>query len=58
MYKRIRGLKSVPVKYENQLINEGVITKVEAETLRSDYFEKLERQLEESYTFKPTVFPL
>lgn len=55
MYKKIRGQKSVPAKYEDQLVSENVLTKQEIDTFRKSYYTHLEGKLEASYTYKPQV---
>ncbi|KAJ3272834.1 putative 2-oxoglutarate dehydrogenase E1 component DHKTD1, mitochondrial, partial [Blyttiomyces sp. JEL0837] len=53
MYKAIRPRKTVPVLYEEKLLESGVVAKEEIETIRSTYFNKLDADLQASYTFKP-----
>ncbi|KNC96364.1 oxoglutarate dehydrogenase (succinyl-transferring), E1 component [Spizellomyces punctatus DAOM BR117] len=56
MYANIRGRKSVPRLYEEKLMNDKVLgDKQEIETLRTKYFEQLDRHLEDSYSFTPTA---
>ncbi|KAJ3050906.1 hypothetical protein HK097_008117 [Rhizophlyctis rosea] len=54
MYENIRKRKSVPVMYEEKLLAENVIPgKEEIDKLRTEYFAKLDKNLEESYDYKP-----
>ena len=55
MYKKIRGQKSVPAKYEDQLIEEGVVRREDIEGFRKSYYAALEGKLEASYSYKPQV---
>ncbi|KAI8818015.1 thiamine diphosphate-binding protein [Fimicolochytrium jonesii] len=56
MYKNIRSRTSVPKLYEEQLLAENVIQdKSHVDNLTKAYFEKLDKHLEESYTFQPTA---
>ncbi|KAI9095871.1 thiamine diphosphate-binding protein [Phlyctochytrium arcticum] len=56
MYKNIRGRKSVPRVYEEKLVAENVLAdKSELETLRTQYFDKLDKHLEESYSYQPVA---
>eukprot|EP00842_Homolaphlyctis_polyrhiza_P002407 jgi/Hompol1/3167/HPOL_006379-RA len=56
MYKKIRSLKTVPAKYEEQLIAEGVFqSRADVDAVRDWWFNELEKQLESSYTYKPEM---
>ncbi|KAI8926452.1 thiamine diphosphate-binding protein [Entophlyctis helioformis] len=56
MYKKIRSLKTVPAKYEEKMVEEGVFaSRDEVDGLRQYYFGELEKKLEESYTYKPEM---
>lgn len=56
MYKQIRALQTVPAKYEEKLLKEGVFTsKDEIQSFRDAYFKYLEEQLEASYNHKPVL---
>ena len=53
MYERIRSRSSVPEKYEQQLIQEGILTPEEAKSVRSDCWSTLDASLKKSTSFKP-----
>ncbi|KAI8841738.1 thiamine diphosphate-binding protein [Chytridium lagenaria] len=53
MYKTIRSRRSVPVLFEERLMAENVVTKQEIDELRTNYFAKLEKHLEDCYGFEP-----
>ncbi|KAJ3185915.1 hypothetical protein HDU85_000827 [Gaertneriomyces sp. JEL0708] len=54
MYKNIRGRKSVPKLYEEKLVKENVFAdRAEIDSLRADYFAKLDQDLQDSYKFFP-----
>ncbi|KAJ3016184.1 hypothetical protein HKX48_004167 [Thoreauomyces humboldtii] len=54
MYKNIRARPSVPKLYEQKLTAEGVVSDSAAiETMRTDYFNKLDKHLEASYNYTP-----
>ncbi|KAJ3043955.1 hypothetical protein HDV00_003482 [Rhizophlyctis rosea] len=54
MYDNIRKRKSVPVLYEEKLLSEKVIQDpAEITQFRTDYFQKLDKHLEESYEYRP-----
>ncbi|KAJ3318422.1 hypothetical protein HDV06_000498 [Boothiomyces sp. JEL0866] len=56
MYKKIRGQKSVPAKYEEQLLEENVFSsKHEIEDFRKGYYTALEEKLANSDSYKPDV---
>lgn len=56
MYKNIRARKSVPLLYEDQLLAEGVIkSRSEVEAFRKGCSDKLDKDLEESYSYKPVA---
>ncbi|KAJ3330342.1 hypothetical protein HDU91_003604, partial [Kappamyces sp. JEL0680] len=55
MYKKIRGQKSVPTKYEDQLKDEQVVTAAEVDEFRKNYYAALEVKLDASYSYKPEV---
>jgi probable 2-oxoglutarate dehydrogenase E1 component DHKTD1 len=55
MYQTIRGRKSVPRVYESTLLEKGVVKVEEIEAVRSEWTERLERSLKESYEYKPVV---
>ncbi|KAJ3115300.1 putative 2-oxoglutarate dehydrogenase E1 component DHKTD1, mitochondrial [Phlyctochytrium bullatum] len=55
MYKTIRSRRTVPVLFEERLKKDGVVTQEEIDTLRKSYFEKLDKHLEESYTYQPVA---
>lgn len=55
MYKQIRATKSVPQKYEDKVVKEGIFTRAEVDEFRDGYFKELEKQLEASYTHKPVL---
>ncbi|KAJ3399143.1 hypothetical protein HDU80_008229 [Chytriomyces hyalinus] len=53
MYKHIRGRRSVPKLFEQKLIEEGVVSQQEIDSIRDQYSAHLDQQLESSYTYKP-----
>ncbi|KAI0786303.1 dehydrogenase E1 and transketolase domain-containing protein 1 [Abortiporus biennis] len=57
MYEKIRSRRSVPSLYEEQLINEDILTPESASSLRSSYKTYLNEELSkaESYTPKPCM---
>ncbi|KZT24824.1 dehydrogenase E1 and transketolase domain-containing protein 1 [Neolentinus lepideus HHB14362 ss-1] len=55
MYRQIRSRKSVPQLYEDRLVDEGVISREEATTLRSSYKAHLDEQLSKVDDYVSTV---
>ncbi|KAH9272968.1 oxoglutarate dehydrogenase (succinyl-transferring), E1 component [Batrachochytrium salamandrivorans] len=56
MYKKIRSLKSVPSKYEDALLEQGVFeSRAEIDAVREWYSNELDKKLAESYDFKPEM---
>jgi probable 2-oxoglutarate dehydrogenase E1 component DHKTD1 len=55
MYNVIRDRKSVPVLYQDTLVNEGVVTQEQAELGRESYMQELVHHLESSYSYTPEV---
>ena len=55
MYKKIRGLQSVPKKYQVQLVTEKVMGEKEIEGFRDSYYSELEGKLEASSGYKPEI---
>lgn len=55
MYKKIRGIDSVPKKYQEQLESEKIVTADEVVAFRKSYYTHLEEKLASSYNFKPTI---
>ncbi|KAI9199524.1 thiamine diphosphate-binding protein [Polychytrium aggregatum] len=54
MYKNIRARKSVPILYEERLIDKGVIgSRAEVDEFRQRYFDELDADLNQSYNFQP-----
>ena len=53
MYKRIRQHPSVVSIYSERLDEEGVVTKSEAEQIKSDFWDMLETEFEASESFRP-----
>lgn len=58
MYQNIRTRKSVPVLYEDKLVNEEVITSEDIASLRSTYKAHLESELAKSESYSPSLSPL
>ncbi len=55
MYANIRSHKSVPRKYEDELVSQNVMSQSEIETIRNGYFEHLDECLKASYSHKPEL---
>lgn len=55
MYGAIKSRKSIPQKYEDSLIDAGIVTREEVDTLRKEYMQELIDCLESSYSFSPTL---
>jgi probable 2-oxoglutarate dehydrogenase E1 component DHKTD1 len=55
MYKKIRALQSVPVKYEEKLMKDGVISFEEVKWVRKEHYDFLESKLANSSDYKPSV---
>jgi probable 2-oxoglutarate dehydrogenase E1 component DHKTD1 len=56
MYKKIRNLKTVPVKYEEQLLHEKVVANAKVfDEQKDSYYKLLEESLEKSYSYQPRV---
>eukprot|EP00126_Sphaerothecum_destruens_P010028 Sdes_comp20660_c0_seq1m15970 len=53
MYSRIQGRDSVPEKYEQHLVSEGVITAQEAQEVKNNYWAQLDAYLEKSRSYQP-----
>jgi len=53
MYKQVANKPRVADLYANRLIEEGVVTQVEADTIRNDVMNNYERALKEAAAFSP-----
>jgi 2-oxoglutarate dehydrogenase E1 component len=54
MYRIIKGLPPVKVKYEQRLIEEGVLTAAEAEAMENEFDAYLDREFDAGKEFEPT----
>jgi 2-oxoglutarate dehydrogenase E1 component len=54
MYRIIKGLPPVKVKYEQRLIEAGVLTAAEAEAMENEFDAYLDREFEAGKEFEPT----
>eukprot|EP01135_Chromosphaera_perkinsii_P001331 Nk52_evm58s164 gene=Nk52_evmTU58s164 len=55
MYNIIKKRKSVPEKYEQELIESGILTKDQASSKREDHWTELEEALQNSVNYAPTA---
>jgi probable 2-oxoglutarate dehydrogenase E1 component DHKTD1 len=56
MYKKIRGLESVPKKYQQKLLKQNVLENpAEVDTVRDRYLQTLEAELVQADSFKPEL---
>ncbi|EPQ50911.1 2-oxoglutarate dehydrogenase, E1 component [Gloeophyllum trabeum ATCC 11539] len=55
MYRQIRARKSVPQLYEDRLVDEGLISREEATSLRTSYKAQLDEKLSQVAEFTPEV---
>ena len=55
MYKKIRGLSSVPNNYARKLAEENIISKDQKQIFRDNYYNQLEKSLERASSYQPPV---
>ena len=55
MYEKIRSMETPPTQYETKLVDEGVLSKEEAQKLREQIDAHFEAEYEASLTLKPNL---
>ena len=55
MYKKIKGMPTPPLQYQEQLISEGVISAAECEKLREQVLGHFEQEFQKSLEFIPQL---